>query len=80
MATHLISVFSNIQPFFAIFFTYQEKHLDFSFDADHKLFLFLNLLFHAILTSYFSTFTYPLACTGSTISSFLLFIPNKLMK
>lgn len=43
-------------------------------------FLFLNLLFHAILTSYFSTFTYPLACTGSTISSFLLFIPNKLMK
>lgn len=35
MATHLISVFSNIQPFFAIFFTYQEKHLDFSFDADH---------------------------------------------
>lgn len=45
-----------------------------------NFFLFFNFLFSALLISYFSTFTYPLACTGSAISSFLLFITNKLMK
>ena len=73
-------------PFFAIFFACQGKLLDFFFDIEYKIVasmpdnFFFNFLFYAILISYFSTITYPIACTASSMPSFLLFTPNNLIK
>ena len=68
--------------FFAIFFKYLRKFLDFFFNTEYKIVASMpaRFLFYAIQLSYSSSFTFAFVRTASTMPSFLLFTPKKLMQ
>ena len=68
--------------FFAIFFKYLRKFLDFFFYTEYKIVasMLARFLFYAIQLSYSSSFTFAFVRTASTMPSFLLFTPKKLMQ
>ena len=62
--------------FFAIFFKYLRKFLDFFFNTEYKIVasMLARFLFYAIQLSYSSSFTFAFVRTASTMPSFLLLL------